>query len=62
MEKRDERGGEVSTKWVGLVGPVEAVGPTGEMVEVVLGLVVVFEDVGEFVLVEVVLRMFLGGG
>jgi len=64
VEKRDERGGEVSTKRVGLVGPVEAVRPPSVMVEVVLGLVVVFENVGEFVLVEVVLRMLLllGGG
>ena len=60
MEVQEESlGGEVSAKWVGLVGPVEAVGPTGVLVEVVLGLVVVFEDVGEFVLVEVVLRLLL---
>lgn len=66
MEKRDERGGEVSTKRVGLVGPVEAVRPPGVMVEVVLGLVVVFENVGEVVLIKVVLRMLfvvlLGSG
>lgn len=44
MLKRDERSGEVSTKWVWLVGPIEAMRAFSVVVEVVFGLVMVFED------------------
>lgn len=53
MEKREERGREIPAEWVGLVGPVEVVGPAGVVGEAVLGLVVVFEHVGQFVFVFV---------
>lgn len=64
VEEGEERGGEVPAEWVGLVGPVEPVGAPCVAVEVVFGLVVVFEDVGELVLglVEVVLRGGCGCG
>lgn len=44
VEEREERGGEVAAKWVGLVGPVEPMRASGVPGEVVLGLVVVLED------------------
>lgn len=42
MEEGEKRGGGVAAEGVGLVGPVEIVGSTGVVVEVVFGLVVVF--------------------
>lgn len=44
MKEREERSREVSAKRVGLVSPVEAVWSSCVLVEVVLSLVVVFED------------------
>lgn len=62
MEKREKRRREVPTKWVGLVGPIKTVGPSGVVVEGVFGLVVVFEDMGEFVFVEVLMLFGVGCG
>lgn len=62
MEEREERGREVPAKWVGLVGPIETVGSSGVVVETVLGLVVVFEHVGEFVFVHVLMLLLLVRG
>lgn len=44
MKEREKRSREVTAKRVGLVSPVEAVWSSCVLVEVVLGLVVVFED------------------
>lgn len=44
MEERRERGREVAAKWVGLVGPIEAVRTSGVVGEGVFGLVVVLDD------------------
>lgn len=57
MEEREQRGREVPAKWVGLVGPIKPIGAPGVAVEVVLGLVVVFEHVGKFVFVEVLMLL-----
>lgn len=51
VKKREERGGDVATKRVRLVGPVEAAGASGVLVVRVLGLLVVFEDLQEVLLV-----------
>lgn len=59
VEEREERGREVPAKWVGLVGPIEAVGSSGVVVETVLGLVVVFEHMGEFVFVHVLMLLMM---
>lgn len=50
MEKRKKRGREIPTKWIWLVGPVKAMWSSCIVVEIVFGLVVVFDDMGEFVL------------
>lgn len=50
MEKRKKRGRDVSTKWVGLVGPIKTMWSSCVVVEIVFGLVVVFDDMGQFVL------------
>lgn len=42
VKEGEKRGGGVTAEGVGLVGPVEVVGPTGVFVEGVFGLVVVF--------------------
>ena len=57
VEEREERGGEVATKWVGLVGPVEAVGPTGVPGEAVLGGAVVPQDLRELLITIIVIVM-----
>ena len=57
MEEGEERGREVPAKWVGLIGPIKPMWAPGVAVEVVLGLVVVFEHVREFVLVEVLILL-----
>lgn len=51
-EEREERGGGVAAKWVGLVRPVEAAGASGVAGEGVLGPVVVREDQREALSVE----------
>jgi hypothetical protein len=51
VNKREERGGDVATKRVRLVGPVEAAGASGVLVVRVLGLLMVFEDLQEVLLV-----------
>lgn len=62
VQERKERGGGVPTEWVGLVGPVEAVGASGVLGEVVLGLVVVLEDLLQMeILVLRVLGLFAVG-
>jgi hypothetical protein len=53
VTEREERGREVATKRVRLVGPVEAVGASGVLVIRVLGLLVVFEGLQEVLVVWV---------
>lgn len=53
MKEREERSREVTAKRVGLVSPVEAVWSSCVFVEVVLGLVVVFEDLYKVFVVQV---------
>lgn len=55
VEEREERGREVAAEGVGLVGPVEAVRASGVAGEVVLGGGVVFEDLGEVLVLWVLL-------
>lgn len=53
MEKREKRRREVPAKWVGLVGPIKPMRSSCIVVEIVFCLVVVFDDMGEFVLFDV---------
>lgn len=53
MKEREERSREVTAKRVGLVSPVEAVWSSCVLVEVVLGLVVVFDDLYKVFVVQV---------
>lgn len=53
MKEREERSREVTAKRVRLVSPVEAVWSSCVLVEVVLGLVVVFEDLYKVFVVQV---------
>lgn len=58
MLERDERRRDVPAKWVGLVGPIEAVRTSGIPGEGVLGLVVILENLRE----RIVLRILFGVG
>lgn len=53
VKEREERSREVTAKRVGLVSPVEAVWSSCVLVEVVLGLAVVFEDLYKVFVVQV---------
>lgn len=51
VQEMEERRREETAKWVGLVGPVQAVGTSGVFGEGVLGLVVVMEDLRQVLIV-----------
>lgn len=62
MGKRKKRSRDVAAEGVGLIGPIESMGASGVVGEAVLGLVVVFEDSREVLIVVVEVGFGSGSG